>query len=179
MVEDKNAESQGPQLLVHNVFLKDVSFEVPNTPEVFTLQWKPKVDFDLDVSSRALDNDLFECIIDVTLTVKVPKEEEESAGKAKKSSKKKEAAEDDSLVAFLVEVKQGGLFTISGYEDDKLEQILATAIPNIIFPYARESVANLVMKGGFPQLVLPPVNFDAMYREHQSKKEDKKEAANN
>ena len=149
--EAKNAEGE-LQFTVHNVYTKDVSFEAPHTPEVFAKDWEPKLDFDLQMGHRPLSEDAFEVTLALTVTVKLPPNE-----------KDKSPAEQ---VAFLVEVKQGGIFTIKGFATEQLEHILSTTAPGMLYPYAREVVSNLVTKGGFPQLILPPMNFDAMYQDH-------------
>ncbi len=179
------------QLVVHNVFLKDASLEAPNSPQIFQHPWQPKIDFDLNIASRKLDKDIYEVVVNVTVTTRLLDEAQKQAENKKDENTKTAAkgkqeetklatgadAEPQGMVAFLVEIKQGGVFTITGFEAEKLEQILATIVPNIIFPYARESISSLVVKAGFPQLILPPVNFDAMYREYLKQQEDKKKEA--
>lgn len=140
---------------VHNIYVKDVSFEAPNAPHIFTLEWKPKLDFDIEMNRISLEDNLYEVTMAITVTVSIAKD-------------------TDSVLetAFLVEVKQAGIFLLEGVADEsQIDYILSTTAPTILFPYAREVVSNLVTKGGFPQLVIPPMNFDAMYQEHLSQRE--------
>jgi len=147
---------------VHNVYVKDVSFEAPNSPHVFTLEWKPKLDFDIEMNRIVLEDNLYEVTMAITVTVSI--------------AKNTDTALD---TAFLVEVKQAGIFLLEGVEDEQqIDYILSTTAPTILFPYAREVVSNLVTKGGFPQLVIPPMNFDAMYQDHLAQQANTTTAAN-
>lgn len=130
---------------IQRVYLKDVSFESPQTPTLFVNNpgWKPEVSVHLNTDKTILDNDLFEVLLTLTVTVK--------------------SGQD---TAYLTEVKQAGLFTLKGFDESTLNGMLYSFCPNILFPFAREAVANLAMKGGFPQLLLDPVNFDALYAQH-------------
>jgi len=101
------------------------------------------VQLHLNTESTKLENDLFESVLTVTATVKLGEE-----------------------TAYLIEVKQAGLFMIKGFADDRLPQMLGSFCPNLLFPFAREAIGSLVQKGGFPQLLLDPVNFDALYAQH-------------
>lgn len=141
---------------IHNIYIKDVSFEAPNTPHIFSLAWDPKVDFDLGINSEKIAEDIWEILLSVTVKVSIKIEE----------SKRAEYANKEFETAFIVEVKLAGLFSITGYSEVDIDKLLAITIPELLFPYVREVVSNLVMKGGFPQLVLPPMNFDAMYKKH-------------
>lgn len=157
---------------VHNIYVKDISYESPHTPQIFATEWKPHLDFDLQMSSKALKDDIFEVVLDVTVTVKldVPKQDVSSANDAA------EKVETEERVAFLVEVKQAGIFSAHGFNKEQVERLLATTAPGILFPYLRENVSTSVVKGGFPQLVLPPMNFDAMYMQHlENKKKEQEE----
>jgi len=129
---------------IQRVYLKDVSFESPMTPKVFIdSQWQPQVALNLHTESAKLENDLYESVLSVTVTVKIG---------------------DDTV--YLIEVKQAGLFLIRGIPDDRMGPLLGSFCPTQLFPFAREEIANLVQKGGFPQLLLDPVNFDALYAQH-------------
>ncbi len=136
----------GPVFTVNSVFIKDASFESPNAPKIFNAEWQPKVDFDLQMSQNVIQEEegLFEVVIHLTSTVKLA----------------------DDTVAFLIEVQQAGIFVVKGFDGEATKHILATACPTVLFPYARETVSNLVQRGGFPQLLLPPINFEAMYAQH-------------
>jgi len=143
--ETKDAEASQQLFKIQRVYIKDVSYESPQTPHVFTqnTQWQPNVSLHLNTESKALENDIFEVELTVTATVKLGEE-----------------------VAYLIEIKQAGLFLVKGFESDRLGPMLGSFCPNILFPFAREEIATLVQKGGFPQLLLDPVNFDALYAQH-------------
>lgn len=137
---------------VHNIYLKDVSFEAPNSPVVFAAEWKPKLNFDIEVERVKLEDNLFEVTISLTVQVLVDQEQNKQL---------------HNSVAFLVEVKQAGIFSLEGITADaQIEQILSTAAPTILFPYTRQVVSNLVTQGSFPQLIIPPMNFEALYQKH-------------
>lgn len=131
------------QFAMQRIYTKDISFESPSTPDVFKKQWQPKVNVDLNTKSDAIDEQgNFEVVLSITITAKV-----------------------DEDTAFLVEVQQAGIFLITGFEGEDLRRVLGTAAPNILFPYARESIDALCVKGGFPPVMLAPVNFDALYQQ--------------
>lgn len=141
---------------VHNIYVKDISFEAPNSPKVFTLDWKPKLEFEIQMGRTSLEETLYEVAMSITVTVAV---------------EKTEGTDADKMTAFLVEVKQAGIFMLEGVSDpQQIDYILSTAAPTILFPYARQVISNLVTQGGFPQLVVPPMNFDAMYQQHLAEK---------
>ena len=131
------------QFSIQKIYTKDMSFETPNTPKIFTEKWEPMVDFNLGSNVQPLENGLYEVALTVTITVK-----------------------SDDKTAYLVEINQAGIFTLIGFSDEELSPMLGSFCPNILFPYAREAVSDLVAKGGFPQLILAPVNFDALYAQH-------------
>ena len=133
-------QQQEQQFIIQRIYIKDVSFEAPNSPAVFTQEWNTDTNLDLQTQVNTLANDNHEVELSITITVK--------------SSDK---------VAFLVEVTQAGVFFITGYEPEQLNHLLAAYCPNILFPYAREVIASLVSKGSFPELHLSPINFDALY----------------
>ena len=131
------------QFAMQRIYTKDISFESPATPDVFKKQWQPAVNVDLNTKSDKIDdNGNFEVVLSVTITAKV-----------------------DEETAFLVEVQQAGIFMIAGIEGEDLRRVLGTAAPNILFPYARESIDSLCVKGGFPPVMLAPVNFEALYQQ--------------
>lgn len=137
-------------------YLKDVSLEAPRSPKVFTSDWKPDTNVQLNSQARALDEQgLYE--VELTLTVTTRSQEE---------------------TAYLVEVKQAGVFLVRGFPDEQLNHLLSAYCPNTLFPFAREVIADLVVKAGFPQLLLAPVNFDMLYAQQmQQRKQDGGEAA--
>ncbi len=140
-------QAQGPQFAIQRVYAKDISFETPNSPEIFKKEWKPEVKLDIDTRSNQLDEGVHEVILSLTVTTKVGEE-----------------------VAFLCEVQQAGIFTIGAVEEAQKAHMLGSFCPNILFPYARECVSNLVNRGTFPALNLAPVNFDAIFAAYMQKR---------
>lgn len=136
-------QNVGKQFAIQKIYTKDLSFETPNSPKIFMEKWEPVVDFNLSTRAETIDKNLYEIVLTVTITVKVA-----------------------SSTAYLVEVNQAGIFTMAGFADQELGPMVGSFCPNILFPYAREAVSDLVAKGGFPQLLLAPVNFDALYAQH-------------
>lgn len=133
-------EQQAARFVIQKIYTKDVSFESPNSPDIFREEWKPKLDLQLGNEYRRIDEENHEIILSVTVTAKV-----------------------GDKTAFLVEVKQAGIFSLTGYSDEEMGPLVGSYCPNTLFPFVREVVSDVVTKGGFPQLVLSPVNFDAMY----------------
>ena len=136
-------QTQEKQFSIQKIYTKDMSFETPNSPKIFTEKWEPSVDFNLGTHVETLENSLYEVALTVTITVKC-----------------------GDTTAYLVEVNQGGIFALNGFTDQEMGPMVGSFCPNILFPYAREAVSDLVTKGGFPQLLLAPVNFDALYAQH-------------
>ena len=141
-----------PQFMIQRVYIKDLSFETPNSPAVFRDEWEPKLNLEINTSNTLLEDNVYEVILDITATVS-----------------------NNDNVAFLSEVKQAGIFTIEGAPGEQLDHLLGSFCPNILFPYAREAISDMVIKASFPQLVLAPVNFDALYM--QQKEEQTKETS--
>ncbi len=136
--QEKAAEKK---LSISKIYVKDVSLESPQSPEVFRKQeWKPQTNLNLRSSHKVLEGDAHEVVLTITI----------------------EAKEDDKTL-FLVEVQQAGIFEISGYAGEELGAIVGSFCPNILFPYGREAVSGLIQKAGFPEFVLQPINFDALY----------------
>lgn len=131
------------QFAIQKIYTKDVSFETPNSPKIFTQKWEPAVEFNLGTNVETLEANLYEVALTVTATVKC----------------------NDST-AYLAEVCQAGIFVLEGFEDNEMGPMMGSFCPNILFPYAREAISDLVTKGGFPPLLLAPVNFDALYAQH-------------
>ncbi len=151
MAENENAAEK--RLSISKIYLKDSSFESPRSPAIFQQgDWKPQTNLNLRSSHTQLEGDFHEIVLTVTI----------------------EAKEEDTT-CFLVELQQAGLFQIAGYEGEELQAILGSFCPNILFPYARESIASLIQKGGFPEFVLQPINFDALYL--QAKQQQMAQAA--
>ena len=146
MAENQSeATQQGgdQQFAIQKIYIKDVSFESPNSPAMFTKEWQPEVSLDMNTNTQSLSEGVYDVVLSLTATVK-----------------------NADQTAFLVEVQQGGIFTISGFGENEMGHMLGSFCPNILFPYVREAVSDLATKGGFPPLVLAPVNFDALYAQH-------------
>ena len=138
-----NATAAEKRLSIIKIYLKDSSFESPQSPDIFRRgEWQPQTNLNLRSSHNKVEGDHHEIVLTITI----------------------EAKEDDKT-CFLIELQQAGLFEIAGYEGEELQAIVGSFCPNILFPYARESIASLVQKGGFPEFVLQPINFDALYME--------------
>jgi len=125
---------------LQRIYVKDISFESPNSPAVFQKQWKPEVKMDLGTKNTDLGGGHFEVVVSVTLTVTV-----------------------DSMAAYIAEVQQAGIFQAEGLEGGQLAKALNAFAPNVLFPYLRETVDNILVKGSFPAILLSPVNFDALF----------------
>jgi len=135
------------RLYIGKIYVKDFSFESPQAPQVFNkTDWKPQMDLNFRSNYAALDSDHHEVVLTITIEAK---------------------AEDKTL--FLLELQQAGIFEIVGYAGEELGAIIGSYCPNILFPYARESIASLIQKGGFPEFVLQPINFDALYAQSKQK----------
>lgn len=130
-----------PHFEIQKIYLRDASLECPNSPGVFLeQQWQPEANLQLTSKSEKLDDENYEVVLTVTLTVK--------SGEG---------------TAYLVEVHQAGIFLIKHFPEDQMDPLMGIGCPNVLFPFARETVADLVQKAGFPQHLLPPVNFEAIY----------------
>ena len=127
---------------LQRIYLKDCSFETPNTPQIFRADWQPQVTLELQTRTESLGEDSYEVILGVTATAKV-----------------------DNKVAFLVEIKQAGIFTIKDFTEEQKQEIMGVVCPGILCPYVREVVSNIIARGSFPQLLLDPINFEGLYRQ--------------
>ena len=139
----KQAEQKEPQVdfLIQKVFTEDLSFESPNAPIIFKENWHPEANIELNTESSKIDDDTHEVKLRITVTAK-----------------------SKENTAFLAEVLQVGIFTIRNISDEaQIGHILGSFCPATLFPYARETVSTLVSRGGFPELSLAPINFDALY----------------
>lgn len=129
---------------IQKIYVKDVSFESPASPKVFSFQkWEPKIDLNLTNKSTNVGPDMYEAVLSITATVS-----------------------QDDKTAFLIEVHQAGLFAIKGFNDQDRAYLLGSQCMNILLPYSRETISDMTTRGGFPPLILSPVNFDALYQQH-------------
>lgn len=151
---DNNEQNEQPQneqqFIIQKIYTKDLSFESPDSPESFLSEWQPDVSMELNTNTDTSKDNIFDVALTITITVKI----------------------SDKTI-YLVEVKQAGLFSISGFDDENLSAMLGSFCPNILFPYARETISDLVIRGGFPPLILAPVNFDALYQQHLDAQQQK------
>ena len=142
-----NGQAEQPQLVVQKIYVKDVSFEVPNAPHIFqeiNETDQPQVQLNLGQKTTDLGNDLYEVVLSLTLTCTV-----------------------GQRTAYLAEVEQAGLFGVAGFNENDHAGIIGSYCPNLLFPYARQTISSLVLEGGFPPFLLQPINFDALYAEQQ------------
>ena len=137
------------QFVLQRIYVKDMSFESPKAPDAFLQQFKPKINLELNSSHRSMSEDNYEVTLSVTVT----------------------ATNEEEEVIYLVEVEQAGGFFIKGMEDDAFTQALGSFCPSVLFPYARETIDTIVIKGSFPALMLAPVNFDAVYAQAKAQAE--------
>ncbi|HBI22240.1 MAG TPA: protein-export chaperone SecB [Legionella sp.] len=150
----KEPQASEAQFMIQRIYIKNLSFETTSTPAIFQQKWEPELSLDLNTQNVELDEGVYEVSLTVTATVK-----------------------NQSTTAFLVEVQQAGIFTIQGPQPEQLDHLLGSFCPNILFPYAREAITAEVIRGSFPQLVLAPINFDALYAQQQEEKQRTAEAA--
>ena len=139
---------------LQRIYARDISFEVPGAPDIFRKQINPHVNVQLNSEARRIseDNDQYEVVLTLTIT----------------------ASEEETTV-YLVEVKQAGIFSITGIEGEELERLLGSHCPQTLFPYARETVSDLVNRGSFPQLLLQPMNFEALFQEARRRRAEKQQ----
>lgn len=140
--QNANTAETQQQFALQRIYLKDLSFESPLGVQAFQKQWKPQIKLDLNTKHNIIDENNYEVILTLTVT----------------------ATQDDET-AFLVEIQQAGIFFCKGLDGEPLGHVLGAMCPNILFPYAREAVDSLVVRGSFPPLMLAPVNFDALYQQ--------------
>ncbi len=142
-----------PQLALERIYLKDLSFEVPSA-KVFTSEWQPELNINLSSNAEQLDPSHFEVVLSVTLT-----------------------ANNGGSPAYIAEVKQAGIFLIEHVSQEQLPQLLGAYCPNILFPFVREALTDVITKGSFPQFLLAPINFDAAFAENVQRLQQESAAA--
>ena len=141
MADEKPDQNQPQgQFAIQRIYCKDISFETPNSPNIFKEQWQPQADLQIDTQATDLGDGVYDVTLSITATVKT-----------------------GDKTAFLVEVNQCGIFTATGVPEEQRGPMLGAFCPNILFPYAREAISDISNRGGFPPLILSPVNFDALY----------------
>jgi len=142
-------QPQGPGFGIEKLFLKDVSVEVPNSPEIFTNREAPKISIELNNNAKPLSDGFFEVALQITVTSK-----------------------QADQTAFLIDVTQAGIFAIKNVPEEGMEPVLAITCPNILFPYAREAISDLVIKAGFSPVLLNPINFETLYMQQKQQQTD-------
>jgi preprotein translocase subunit SecB len=146
--ENKTAAPQAgnpenaPIMSMQKIYVKDVSFETPNATEIFNEQGKPEIKMNLNQKVKSIADNTYEVVLAVTVTCKILEK-----------------------TAYLIEVHQAGIFSMANFEENILHQTLGSYCPNVLFPYARQLISDMVMQGGFQPLLLQPVNFDQLYAE--------------
>jgi preprotein translocase subunit SecB len=145
MTEENNqaaaaSETKAPAFAIQRIYLKDISFETPMGIEAFTKAFKPAIQQDMNIQVAPVSEDLFEVTLFLTITARI-----------------------ENRAVFLVEIKQAGLFVISGVEAPQMSHMIHSTCPQILFPYAREAIDSIIIRGGFPPLMLAPLNFDAIF----------------
>lgn len=149
------SEAPKQNFAIQRIFLKDVSFETPTGADVFKQKWQPKVQLDMNTRTEKISDTLFEVVLTLTVTANI----------------------EDEKIGFLCEIQQAGIFTCEGFSGDQLRQIHSVNCPEILFPYAREAIDALAIKGSFPPLMLAPINFDALFKQALAKKAEGEQAA--
>lgn len=135
------------QVALQKIYVRDASIEVPDGPRIFTRDYKPEVNVDLNTRIQGLKDDAHQVMLTVTVT-----------------------ARQGDETAYIVEVQQAGVFRVQGFDDDaERGQVLGAYCPSVLFPFVRETVADMIQRAGFPHFLLQPVNFDALYHEHQKR----------
>lgn len=142
--ESPNNSVTNPEVAIQRMYIRDLSLEAPNSPFIFKEQWQPELKLELNNSSLQLEPNTYEVLLTLTCTV---------------SSNEK--------VAFLIEVKKAGIFTLKNFSEQQLHFVLNCVCPSIIFPYAREVISDTSTRAGFPPLILAPINFEAIYAQKQ------------
>jgi preprotein translocase subunit SecB len=135
-------QENSPAIQTQKIYIKDISFETPNSPEIFTREWKPSIRLDLGHKFTELPDGLFEVVLSLTITVEI-----------------------EGQTAYLAEVQQAGLFYLHGFDAERLHRILNVNCPHALYPYAAFVISDLVTRSGFPQLLLAPVNFNTLYNQ--------------
>lgn len=138
------SEQQQPVFTIEKIYVKDLSLEIPNAPQIFLEREQPQVEVQLNTSAKKVDDGIYETTVSITVTSKV-----------------------GDKTAFLVEVAEAGIFQLRNIPASDLDSVLGIACPNIIFPYAREVISDVLVRAGFPPMLLAPVNFEALFQQQK------------
>lgn len=147
-MSEKDAAGNGRRVTLQKIYLRDASVEVPEGPGIFSREWQPKIDVDLDTRMQSAGGEHHQVTVTVTVT-----------------------ARSEEKTAYIVEVQQAGVFTLSGFDDQERHRVLGVYCPETLFPYVRATVSDLVQQAGFPPFLLQPINFEALYRRRQQEVE--------
>jgi len=140
---EQEKQAADKRMSVVKIYVKDFSFESPQAPTIFNqTEWSPKTGLNLRSSHTPIDDTMHEVVLTITVEAK---------------------DKEEAKTLFLVELHQAGLFEITGYAKEEMAAVIGSFCPNLLFPYARESIASIIQKGGFPEFILQPINFDALY----------------
>lgn len=150
---DQKANADQRQFAIQRIYAKDVSFEAPGAPAIFSAEWKPDINIQLNTETTKLNDDNYELVLTVTVTAK-----------------------QGENTSFLAEVQQAGIFFIKNIPEAEMGPMLGIYCPNVLFPYAREAVSDLITRGSFPQLLMAPVNFEALYAQQAQKRQQDEQA---
>lgn len=153
--QQTNNEENQPAFVIEKFYVKDLSLEVPGAPNVFLAQEQPTVDLQVTTEGKPIEKGYYECVVGVTVTAKLP----------------------DGKALFVCEVKQAAVFRIDNIPEEEMEPILAIACPNILFPYARETVSDITTRAGFAPIILAPINFESMYLQQKAAQEEQEKSA--
>ena len=150
-----DGNAQGASFQIDRIYIKDLSLENPGAPQSFQLTEAPSIEIGLRTKAEAIAEDIYECVLTLTVT----------------------ATAGDKTV-FLVEAAQAGIFAIRGVPASEMQPVLAIHCPNVLFPYARETIADAVMRAGFPPVHLAPINFETLYQQQLAQMQDAPAMAN-
>jgi len=143
-MSEENKQNTQPQFSMEKIYVKDLSLEIPHAPKIFLERTNPQIDVQLHTQSGSLEEGVHEVVVMTTVTAKI-----------------------EDKVMFLIEAKQAGIFRMSNVSAEELEQVLAVMCPNILFPYLREVVSDLAVRGGFAPVLMNPINFDVIYQQQK------------
>jgi preprotein translocase subunit SecB len=142
-VDSAASDAKNPEFAIQRIYVKDLSFEAPLAPAIFQQEWKPQLDLQIQTNSSKLSEGIYEVVLKVVVTAK-----------------------SGDKTAFVVELQQAGIFTVHHFPEEQMQHVLNSACASLLFPYAREVISDMAMRGTFPPLYLAPINFDALFAQH-------------
>lgn len=143
-MQEQDKDKNNSHFSMQKIYIKNSNFESPNATKIFSQDWKPDISLDLNITHDGINKELYEVVLSVEILAK-----------------------NKSMTAFILKVDQAAIFQIEGFQEQYLLQALGAACPSVMFPYLRETVDNLLLKGGYPPLMIAPINFDALYADKQ------------